>query len=269
MATARHQQTDGQSENAIKVLKNALRAFANHHQDDWDKNLWAMEFSHNQLVNTSTGYSPFYLDLGRHPRTPAAITTTSRNPAADSLVDHLKDLLSVAQDRIRQAQDRQAANYNSRRAPAPEYAVNDLVLLRRDGIKLDTEDQRPDALLPRWLGPYKIIGIDQERDNVTLDLPATIRIHPTFHVSLLRPYQDPTKDFPTRPAPPRPPPIDPENQEYEIEEILASRKRHKRQEYLVKWLGYPESENTWEPASNLDCPDLLLAFHGSRQQHQR
>jgi len=32
-------------------------------------------------------------------------------------------------------------------------------------------------------------------------------------------------------------------------------------EYLVKWKGYPHSENTWEPRENLvDCPDVLQAF---------
>ena len=38
---------------------------------------------------------------------------------------------------------------------------------------------------------------------------------------------------------------------YEVEKILEKRKKGKRTTYLVKWLGYSENENTWEPISNL------------------
>ena len=38
-----------------------------------------------------------------------------------------------------------------------------------------------------------------------------------------------------------------EEQEFEVEQILA----RKGQQYLVKWKGYPDSENTWEPLKNL------------------
>ena len=31
-------------------------------------------------------------------------------------------------------------------------------------------------------------------------------------------------------------------------------------EFLLKWKGYPESENSWEPAGNLSCSDLLKPY---------
>lgn len=35
--------------------------------------------------------------------------------------------------------------------------------------------------------------------------------------------------------------------------------------YLVKWLGYDDSTNTWEPIQNLDtCEELLKEFYTKR-----
>ena len=31
-------------------------------------------------------------------------------------------------------------------------------------------------------------------------------------------------------------------------------------EYLLKWIGYPEDENTWEPEDNLNRPDLISKY---------
>ena len=43
-----------------------------------------------------------------------------------------------------------------------------------------------------------------------------------------------------------------EEGDYAFENIINKRRRKGTNEYLVKWVGYPESANTWEPETNLN-----------------
>ena len=52
--------------------------------------------------------------------------------------------------------------------------------------------------------------------------------------------------------------------EYEVEEILDSRLKRGKLEYLVKWSGYMDDYNTWKPESNLgNSKEVINNFHKS------
>ena len=85
-----------------------------------------------------------------------------------------------------------------------------------------------------------------------------MKVHPVFHISLLEPVA--TDPLPGQVQPPSPPVIVDGEIEYEVEEILDSRRRNGKLQYYVKWFG--EHQATWEPASYLEHAfRLVQGFH--------
>src|SRR5580693_4817852 len=94
-----------------------------------------------------------------------------------------------------------------------------------------------------------------------LDLPASWNIHPVFHNNLLTPYVETNAHGPNFTRPP-PDLIDGEA-EYKVEAIRSHRYfgKNKKLQYLLKWKGYLEADNTWESEDQLNMPDLLKQYN--------
>lgn len=53
---------------------------------------------------------------------------------------------------------------------------------------------------------------------------------------------------------------------FSVESIVGKRTINNEVKYNVKWVGYPSSQNTWEPISHLeDCEDLIEDFEKRRR----
>ena len=104
--------------------------------------------------------------------------------------------------------------------------------------------------------------------NSKLILPKSWRIHPVFHNSLLSPYNENPTHGPNFPKPP-PDIVDREDEDYEVETILQSHLSPNRRgiQYLIKWKGYPDSENSWLSATAMKhAQELVHTFHTSHPQ---
>ncbi|CAG0918693.1 unnamed protein product [Notodromas monacha] len=58
----------------------------------------------------------------------------------------------------------------------------------------------------------------------------------------------------------------PVEEDYVVERILNRRMKNGKVEYLLKWKGYGDDDNTWEPETNLDCPELIHIYERRRAQ---
>ena len=94
LSTAYHPQSDGQTEWSNRTLEEILRGHVNGLQDDWDRFLPMAEFAINDSVSPTTGFSPFQLMYGMHPRKPIDMITGSKAPAAEEFVKEMTMVIS-------------------------------------------------------------------------------------------------------------------------------------------------------------------------------
>jgi deoxyuridine 5'-triphosphate nucleotidohydrolase len=267
MSTAYHPQTDGQTERANRTIEDMLRSYVAYKQDDWEQHLPALEFAYNNSQQASTKKTPFELNYGWHPTIPATLLNqapASQVPATDKFLRNLQDLNKYAREAIAEAQRRQK-EYADQSRKEDTFQINDMVLLSTKNITLDSQSGRPSKKLQqRFIGPYRI-SLVVSPVAYKLELPQTLKIHPVFHVSLLRPYHPPDQVPHRQISPPPPPVIVGNEEEYEVEKILDKRTRRRQLQYLVKWKGYEEYDATWEPVCNLThAPDAIKDFEASR-----
>ena len=145
---------------------------------------------------------------------------------------------------------------NRRRRPAPNLVPGQKVWLLRRHISTTRPSSKLDV---RRLGPYPIIG-PIGRSAFKLLLPPSMKIHPVFHVSLLELHVANT--FPGRVVPPPLPTQVDGLPEFEVNKILDSKFRRRKLFYLVDWVGYNQSEQSWEPAANLAHATMAVQeFH--------
>ena len=184
----------------------------------------------------------------------------TRVPAVNDWLSALETSKQTAQSAIFKSNESMAKHANKKRRPCTFVVGDYFYLSTRNLVQEGLTGAR--KLMPKFCGPFKV---SHANSDVTFrrDLPKPLQdrgIHNAFHARLLRPAHMMEND-PRSPSPPPPILFDNQEPEYEVERVLAHRKRRKRIQYLVKWTGYPDTENSWVDASDLHAPDLLQAYH--------
>ena len=208
----------------------------------------------NQQISTTTGVTPFYANFGKQPN--LFMEPKLQHPNADRALvtsDQLQKLHEQLRQRILSSQDGLRKS-RQKSKPDPQLKKGDKVYLLTKNLRSQRTTRKLDHVK---VGPFLISEV-RGPVNYKLQLPDDAKIHPVFHISLLEPADPETPlqttfHFQIE-----------EEDEFKVEEILEQR----GQRYLVKWKGYPHSDNTWEPENNLrNWQRLLQQFQ--RNQHSR
>ncbi|GJU45175.1 ty3-gypsy retrotransposon protein [Tanacetum coccineum] len=254
-SSAYHPQTDGQTEVVNRCLEMYLRAFVFDEPRTWARLLYLAEFCYNTSHHSSINMSPFTALYGRdvtsiHDYLPGSTTTGS---IENSLLEHQRIMSSLKQS-IEVSKQKMVTQANKHRLDK-HFAIGDFVYLRLHKYRQTSVHNRANQKLSRlFYGPYKIIERIGEV-AYKLALPAGSKIHPVFHVSLLKPAYGLVSNSKGNLTE-----FDPkEDLAYLPEAIINFRTSSNGDpEVLVKWEKHALEEATWENFNSLKLqfPDL-------------
>ena len=170
----------------------------------------------------------------------------------------------MARENLKRSVDLQAKYYDKKHRNI-EFHEGDLVLLSTRNLKMKGV---PGKLRKRFDGPFKVeqrIGQQAYR----LSIPETWKIHPVFHISLLKKWNTASLQEEDVPADDD---LEIEEPYYEIEKILRWRKikrgRRILKEDLVLWKDYPITEASWIQAEQFSDPNQLRQYVNEDQPLQ-
>lgn len=122
LSTARHPQTDGQTERANKIIEDVLRDFVSPNMTDWDQYLCMVQFAMNTAWHETMQQTPFLPNHGRTPKTPLDIllphSPALDNPVYNAFAGKLQQMVARARRLTLAAQQRHKRYYDAKHIPA-------------------------------------------------------------------------------------------------------------------------------------------------------
>uniref|UniRef100_A0A8C8DF20 Integrase catalytic domain-containing protein n=1 Tax=Oryzias sinensis TaxID=183150 RepID=A0A8C8DF20_9TELE len=193
-----HPESNGQTERLNQQLKTGLRCLVSQNPSTWSRHLIWVEYAHSTLPTSATGISPFKCVFGYEPPLFAALEPDVAVTSVYALVRRCRRIWEAARQVLVQQQDRVKAAADRRRRPAPTYRPGQKVWLSTRDLNLHVPSRK---LAPRFVGPFPVSKVINSA-AVGLRLPRSLRVHPTFHVSKVKPVVDSPLMPPSEPPPP-------------------------------------------------------------------
>ncbi|KAJ3487529.1 hypothetical protein NLI96_g3480 [Meripilus lineatus] len=243
LSSSYHPQTDGATERANRTMTQMLRQCVRPDQKDWVQKLPAIELAMNTARSDTTGFSPFFLNYGRMPRS-LIWEGDSKYPGVQEFAMRMKEAIMSAHDAIISARVQQTKYANKRRRDAP-FKEGDLAYLSTKNLK--PPKGRARKLVPKYLGPFRISKVIEPGATYKLELPKELKargINDAFHASLLRPHiPNDDRRFPGR-QPHQLPGFGEQPKEWIVDRIVSHSGKGTEAEFEVQW---STGDVTWVP----------------------
>ncbi|CAL1360521.1 unnamed protein product [Linum trigynum] len=265
-STTFHQQRDGQTKCVNALQEVYLGHYVSANQRDLVTLMDTTQFSYNLHCSESTNTSPFELATGQQPLTPTTVATgyISNNPTVDKFAKDWHEKMEMAKSYLAGA-SKKMKKWADKKRRHLEFEEGDMVMVKFYPHRFKHLRNVNKGLIHRYEGTFNIVKrIDKVAYKV--EMSSHLEIHPVFHVSQLKVFNDDKEDE-RRKESHRAPTLVTKTHDHEVEEIMAHRVIPRRgvhpsyAEYLVKWRNLPESEASWENELSLwKNKDLIETF---------
>ena len=235
-STPYHSRGNGVSENAVKTALNTIRKMTKKEAYDWDHYLPMVQLAINYKFRSRTNSAPFSLMFARKLNSikEHGQSEESSLPVDSVSLEELQKrteymatiVFPAIQERTRKILEIQSKKFNE----------NNVMVNIDEGTPVMVRlPNRSGKLAPLYEGPFIVVRKTQGGTYVLKDETNEL-LHREYVPSELKVVSVDETEI--------------EDELYEVEDIRDHRGNPGHREYLVKWAGYGERVNTWEPAES-------------------
>ncbi|WVZ90409.1 hypothetical protein U9M48_036715 [Paspalum notatum var. saurae] len=189
ISSAYHPQSDGQTERVNQCLETYLRCFVHACPNKWTEWLATAEFWYNTSLQSAIRTSPFEALYVYPPcHFGLDISVSIGNMELSQWLHERQLMTALLQQHLQRAQTRMKKQADKSRVER-QFQIGDLVLLKlQPYVQSSLAPRANQKLAFKFFGPFRVLA-KCGTVAYTLQLPEHCLIHPTFHVSQLKPVR--------------------------------------------------------------------------------
>jgi hypothetical protein len=251
-AAAYNPRANGLAENGVKQAKYALRKMCGEDYEHAHLYLSAVQLAVNNKNNaTRTGSRPFELLFGR-PAKPVAgeeIDDDVEVMNEEDIIEKNEEMLRIVYPAIYARQQRVANASDEKVDEERKNSVRTEDVVPGTRVFIRNHDYRSTVL---WSGPYFIVK-RVGNSYVVKDSEGAeqVRRVPRDQLKIVRDGRDENEE------------------EYEVDFVIADKVENNRRKFLVKWKGYSAAESTWEDKDNFNQTKALRDYFENKAASEK